>query len=57
MGVILTADGVAEAVSPWVVGQLRDKTGSYSTGFLLLIGMALVGAAAVTALPKKARLV
>lgn len=55
MGVILTADGVAEAVSPWLVGRLRDTTGSYSRGFLLLIGMALAGAAAVAALPKKPR--
>lgn len=55
MGVILTADGVAEAVSPWLVGRLRDTTGSYSLGFSLLIGMALAGAAAVAALPKKPR--
>jgi MFS family permease len=53
LGVILTADGVAEAVSPWVVGRMRDVTGSYSKGFLVLIGMALLGAAAVAALPKR----
>jgi sugar phosphate permease len=53
MGVILTADGVAEAVSPWVVGHLRDSTGSYSKGFLLLIGMALLGAAGVALLPRR----
>lgn len=55
MGVILTADGVAEAVSPWLVGRMRDTTGNYSIGFLLLIGMALIGAGAVMALPTKAR--
>ncbi len=54
MGVILTADGVAEAVSPWLVGRIRDATGSYSMGFLLLVAMALIGAVAVIALPKKA---
>jgi sugar phosphate permease len=53
LGVILTADGVAEAVSPWMVGRLRDVSGTYSRGFLLLIGMALVGAAAIAALPKR----
>jgi MFS family permease len=53
MGVILTADGVAEAVSPWVIGHLRDATGGYHVGFLVLIGMALLGATAVTALPRK----
>jgi MFS family permease len=55
MGVILTAEGVAEAVSPWVVGRIRDATGSYATGFFVLIGMALLGAAAVAGLPKSRR--
>ena len=53
LGVILTSDGIAEAVSPWMVGRIRDVTGSYSKGFLVLIGMALLGAAAVAALPKR----
>jgi len=52
LGVILTAGSLAEAVSPWLVGRLRDTTGSYSTGFLALIGMALLGAAAAAMLPK-----
>jgi MFS family permease len=52
LGVILTADGVAEAVSPWWVSHLRDVTGSYSAGFLALIGIALLGATAVVALPR-----
>lgn len=55
MGVILTADGVAEAVAPWLVGRIRDTTGSYAIAFLLLIGMALLGAAAVMALPAKVK--
>lgn len=55
MGVILTADGVAEAVSPWLVGGIRDATGSYFHGFLALIGMAMLGAAAVSALPRQRR--
>lgn len=53
LGLILTADGVAEATSPWLIGHLRDVTGSYRIGFLVLVGMALLGAAAVTALPRK----
>jgi sugar phosphate permease len=56
MGVILTADGVAEAVSPMLVGRMRDVTGSYTGGFLALIGMALLGAVAVMALPKRGKL-
>jgi MFS family permease len=55
LGVILTAGSVAEAVSPWIVGRLRDTTGSYAIGFLALIGMALLGAATVVALPKGQR--
>jgi len=55
LGVILTADGVAEAVSPWMVGHLRDSTGSYTTGFGLLIGMAFLGAVIAMTLPRKSR--
>ena len=55
MGAILAADGVAEAVSPWFIGRLRDATGSYSTGFAVLIGMAFLGAAVVATLPKSRR--
>jgi MFS family permease len=55
LGVILTADGVAEAVSPWLVGHLRDVTGSYTTGFGLLVAMALLGAGIAMALPRKAK--
>jgi MFS family permease len=53
MGVILTADGVAEAVFPMLIGYLRDQTGAYRTGFLLLIALALAGALAVAFLPRK----
>jgi MFS family permease len=52
LGVILSTCIVAEAVSPWLIGRLRDRTGSYSSGFLVLIGMALLGAAAAAMLPK-----
>ena len=52
MGVVLTADGVAEAVAPMLVGNLRDRTSSYGLGFGVLIGLALVGAVAVALLPK-----
>jgi MFS family permease len=52
LGVLLAAGSVAEAVSPWLVGLLRDTTGSYSAGFLALIGMALLGAAAAAMLPR-----
>jgi nitrate/nitrite transporter NarK len=52
LGVVLTADGVAEAVSPMLVGYLRDVGGSYRIGFYWLMLVALAGAAAVAALPR-----
>jgi sugar phosphate permease len=52
MGIVLTADGVAEATAPMLVGYLRDRTGSYDTGFIMLIGAALVGAIAIALLPR-----
>jgi MFS family permease len=54
LGVILTAGGVAEAVAPWIVGHIRDVSGSYSNGFLFLIAMSLLGAVVVAFLPKRA---
>jgi MFS family permease len=53
MGVVLTADGVAEAVVPMLVGSLRDSTSSYSLGFMVLITLALLGAVAIWLLPRK----
>jgi len=52
LGVILTAGSVAEAVSPWLVGRLRDTTGSYSAGFLVLVALGLLGAASAAMLPR-----
>jgi MFS family permease len=57
MGIVLTADGVAEALAPVFVGELRDRTSSYGIGFIVLVGLAIIGAIAVALLPKKARVV
>jgi sugar phosphate permease len=54
MGIVLTADGVAEATAPMLVGYLRDRTGSYDIGFFVLVGAALLGTAAIWLLPKPA---
>jgi MFS family permease len=54
MGVVLTADGVAEALAPTLVARLRDSTASYTTGFSLLIALAMVGAVAISFLPRTA---
>jgi MFS family permease len=53
MGIIITADGVCEALVPWFVGRLRDQTGSYQSGFMLLIALAMTGAIAVCLLPRR----
>ncbi len=53
MGIVLAADGVAEALAPVLVGRLRDQSGTYVTGFVTLIGFALVGAVAISLLPRR----
>jgi sugar phosphate permease len=53
MGIVLTADGVAEATAPTLVGNLRDRFGTYDPGFILLVGAALVGAGAIALLPHR----
>jgi MFS family permease len=51
LGVILTAGGIAEAATPWLIGRVRDTTGSYREGCFVLVGLALLGGLAVLALP------
>jgi sugar phosphate permease len=53
MGVILTADGIAEAMSPLVVASVRDRTGTYAGGFAVLIALAAIGALAISLLPRR----
>jgi nitrate/nitrite transporter NarK len=52
MGIILTLDGVGEAVMPMLVGSLRDMTGSYTRSFQLLTALSALGALAVLLLPE-----
>jgi len=49
----MTTGGVAEALSPWLTGRLRDATGSYYSSCLLLVGVALLGAIGVLGLPER----
>jgi MFS family permease len=53
MGIVLTADGVAEALVPMAVATIRDQTGSYTLGFALLVALAALGAVAVAFLPSR----
>jgi len=52
MGVVLTADSVAEALVPMQVAAIRAQTGSYAVGFLVLVVLAAIGAVAVSLLPR-----
>jgi MFS family permease len=52
MGIILVADGIAESIFPMLVGALYDASKSYATGFMVLIGLATLGAVIVSFLPK-----
>jgi MFS family permease len=54
MGVVLTADSVAEALVPMLVASLRDRMGTYEGGFLVLVTLAMIGAIAVSCLPRPA---
>jgi MFS family permease len=53
MGIILVADGIAEAGLPVLVGHIFDVNGSYMYGFIILIGLALLGTIFVSFLPGK----
>ncbi len=53
MGIILVADGIAEATFPMLVGALYNEASkSYATGFIMLICVATLGALIVSFLPK-----
>ena len=53
LGVIITADSIAEAVVPMGAAALRDATGSYESGFFVLVALAAAGAAAISLLPSR----
>lgn len=53
MGLIIIVDGLAEAWVPKLVGRLRDQNVNYTKGFALMISLALLGAVAISFLPRK----
>lgn len=57
LGVILTAGGIADAVAPWLIGRLRDSSGSYRESCFVLVGIALLGGIAVLSLPGRRKAV
>ncbi|MGE0103450.1 MAG: MFS transporter [Blastocatellales bacterium] len=50
LGIIITSDSVGEALMPWAVARIRETSGSYDSGFLLLSAVALLGALAIMAI-------
>jgi len=55
LGIVLTADGIGEALAPMLVARIRDASGSYAGGFTVLIALAAIGALAVALLPSMPR--
>src|SRR5262249_20068914 len=53
MGVLLTADGVAEGLAPMAVATIPDRSRTYEGGFLLLMALAAIGWLAVAFLPAR----
>jgi len=53
MGLVITADGLAEAFAPMLAAWLRDRSGSYANGFAALIVLAVIGTIAVSMLPRR----
>jgi sugar phosphate permease len=53
MGLVITADGLAEAFAPMLAGWLRDRSGSYANGFAALIVLAMIGTIAIAMLPRR----
>ncbi|MBM3755598.1 MAG: MFS transporter [Acidobacteria bacterium] len=51
MAIILPADTIGQTWFPYVVSQIRQQTGSYSTALNIVFAMAALGAVAVMMLP------
>jgi MFS family permease len=53
LGVLLAAGAIADAAAPWLIGHLRDATGSYSVSCIVLVALALLGGLVVLGLPER----
>ena len=53
MGVIWPFDQVGQAICPNLVAYLRDRSGNYNSGLILVFALAMIGALGISMLPKK----
>ena len=53
MGIILPVDSIGLTLFPFVLGVMHDQLGNYNAALLMISALALIGAAAVSLLPKK----
>ncbi len=51
MGIILPVDSIGQTCFPFLLGVLRDRSGNYDVGLLVVFGLALFGALAIALLP------
>ncbi len=47
--------GIGAALGPWLVGRLRDESGSYDSGLLVIVAMVLLSLAAFWFVARRAR--
>lgn len=55
LAVINAIGNIGSAVSPLLIGILRDATGSFSSGLWFVAGLLVVGALVLTRIPMSAR--
>ncbi len=55
LAVINAIGNIGSAVSPLLIGILRDATGSFSSGLWFVAGLLIVGALVLTRIPMSAR--
>ena len=51
-GLVGGVSGLGAAFGPWLVGRLRDESGSYDSGLLVIVVMVLVSLAAFWAVTR-----
>jgi hypothetical protein len=57
MSIILPVNTIGQTWCPYLVSALREHYGSYRDAMAVTVGIAMVGAVAIAALPRHSRLV